>query len=70
MGNAPEQFKFNFDNPEAKKPGTPEMELHERDECEACGNFFAGPGSCRQCMRDKRKMEWQNEHPNKKETRH
>ncbi len=66
MGN-PEQFELNFGKTEAKKPEIipPEIELHERDECGACGNMFESFGSCRQCMGNKMKLKWQKERDKK-----
>ncbi len=68
MGN-PEQFELNFGKAEVKNPEIvpPEIELHERDECEACGNMFESFGSCRQCMGNKMKQKWMTER-NKKTT--
>lgn len=58
MENSPEQRELNFEGQETKKPEVPKIEIHELDECQACGNFLEGPGGCFQCSSNKKKMKW------------
>ena len=53
-----EQIPFDFDKTPPKAAEEPE--LHERDECPACGNIIESdsPG-CAQCSRNKAKLAWQ-----------
>lgn len=62
----PEQIELNFGG---NNDGQPKVEIHEQDECNACGNYFEGPGGCFQCSVDKRKINWKIEQ-SKKEPRH
>ena len=64
MPNSPEQYKLNFEGSETRKPERPKIEVHERDECGACGNFIEGPGSCFQCLSNTKKIKWKKEQGN------
>jgi hypothetical protein len=65
-----EQFSFDFEKTPVEPPVEVEQEsgpeLHERDECQNCGNIIESdsPG-CVACARNEKKIAYQKQHQQK-----